>query len=70
MIERSWVAVFSFCIFRFPFCIELVNKARDGRRPQAERIVVEAEGFVRFSLAVAETAHKILWRIKKRKRQG
>ena len=47
----------------------MVNKAKYGRTPPAERILVEAEGFVKFSLAVAETAQKILWRIKKRRRQ-
>ena len=45
--------------------MELVNKAKYGRTPPAERIVVEAEGFVKFSLAVAETAQKMLLKMKK-----
>jgi polyphosphate kinase 2 (PPK2 family) len=58
-----------FLIFRFPFCTELVNKLKYRRTPPTERILVEAEGFVKFSLAVADTAQKILRRIKKRRRQ-
>ena len=68
MKKYGWNYLYFF-IFRFPFCTELVNKLKYGRTPPAERILVEAQGFVKFSLAMAETAQKILWRIKKRRRQ-
>ena len=53
--------------YRFPFATELVNKKKWGRTPPAETILDEAEAFVRFSLAVANSAQRILKRIKKRK---
>ena len=54
-------------LYRFPFATELVNKKKLGRTPPAETILDEAAAFVRFSLAVAHSAQRILKRIKKRK---
>ena len=45
--------------------MELVNKAKYGRTPPADMIVLEGEMFVKFSLAVAQTAQKMLLRMKK-----
>ena len=48
--------------------MELVNKAKYGRTPPSEMILVEGEMFVKFSLAVAETAQKMLLRMKKERK--
>jgi len=52
---------------RFAFCTELINKVKYGRTPPSNRILTEVRGFVRFSLAAARSARKILLRIKRKK---
>jgi len=46
---------------KFPICTELVHKAKHGQTPPANLILTEVEGFVKFSLAIANKAQEILY---------